>query len=524
MAVVTYLKGLVVPESRTDDPKDWSRSKKNTVVFTIAYCAFVAPLASSIYMPAVLQVKNDFGTTESLVSATLSVYVLFMGIMPVFWASLCDYTGRRPIYLVSMLIFILGSLFAAVSRNIWVFFVMRAIQAFGSSSVLAVGGGSLSDIFHSGERGAAFGIYYLGPLVAPVVGPIIGGVISDRAGWRYTMWLLLGTAVVAFLLVLFILPETYRHTIIKATDAQTPSVPVTAVGVGIGGTPPPHHHHGEEMILGALESIPPNNLPQYFNTEELADPESSITEHHDQDSVEKQGIEMPASPANTVRQRDPEKVASSSEEYSKEADNRQAMDDKDHDSLQASPASVTPPTESGPKRPKSFNPLRPLLCLRKPTNTLLVTFNALSLGAQFCMSNTLPISLSDVYNLNESIIGVCFCAAGVGSVLGSLIGGRYSDYVLRQWLIRREVKKELEQRQKEARMNGVPEAEVAEIVVMKEEVVELVTVATRAPPEVRLHSVWVGIIVLPVGLMLYGWSIQNRLTLGTPLAGIFLKS
>lgn len=107
-----------------------------------------------------------------------------MGIMPIFWASLCDYFGRRPIYLVSMLIFILGSLFAALSHNIWMFFVMRAIQASGSSSVLAVGGGSLSDVFHSGERGSAFGLFYLGPLIAPMVGPIIGGVISDRTGWR----------------------------------------------------------------------------------------------------------------------------------------------------------------------------------------------------------------------------------------------------------------------------------------------------------------------------------------------------
>lgn len=117
----------------------------------------------------------------------VSVYVLGMGIMPIFWASLCDYLGRRPIYLISMFIFILGSIFAAIARNIWVFFFMRLIQAVGSSSVLAVGGGSLGDVFHSSERGTAFGLYYLGPLVAPMIGPIIGGVISDRVGWRYLL-------------------------------------------------------------------------------------------------------------------------------------------------------------------------------------------------------------------------------------------------------------------------------------------------------------------------------------------------
>lgn len=133
----------------------------------------------------IANVSHYTSLTLSLLPNIVSVYVLGMGIMPVFWASLCDYLGRRPIYLISMFIFILGSIFAAIARNIWVFFFMRLLQAVGSSSVLAVGGGSLSDVFHSSERGSAFGLYYLGPLVAPMIGPIIGGVISDRVGWRY---------------------------------------------------------------------------------------------------------------------------------------------------------------------------------------------------------------------------------------------------------------------------------------------------------------------------------------------------
>ncbi|OAQ33942.1 MFS general substrate transporter [Linnemannia elongata AG-77] len=394
MAVAAYIKELFIETPKTDDPKNWPRRKKNIVVLTIAYCAFVGPLGSSIYMPAVLQVKEDLNTTSSLVSATLSVYVLGMGIMPVFWASLCDYLGRRPIYLISMFIFILGSIFAAIARNIWVFFFMRLIQAVGSSSVLAVGGGSLSDVFHSSERGSAFGLYYLGPLVAPMIGPIIGGVISDRVGWRSTMWLLLGTAVIAFLMVLFILPETYRHRIdeVKPTAEHEPAGTISRSHI--------HSTHSDPTLEAATTTLEP------------------IDNHN-------------------------------------------------------------------PLKRKPFNPLRPFVCMRRPINALLITFNALSLGAQFCMNNTLPISFHQVYNLSESTIGLCFCAGGLGSVCGSVLGGRYSDYVIRKC----------------------------------EKVFD---VAVQTPPEVRLQSVWLGVFLLPLGLMLYGWTVQKGLPLACALVGIFL--
>lgn len=70
MTAYSWLKNLIHPPKKFDDPKNWPRSKKNIVVFTIAYCAFVAPLASNIYMPAVLQVKTDLQTTSSFISAT----------------------------------------------------------------------------------------------------------------------------------------------------------------------------------------------------------------------------------------------------------------------------------------------------------------------------------------------------------------------------------------------------------------------------------------------------------------------
>ncbi|KAG0052199.1 hypothetical protein BGZ83_002886 [Gryganskiella cystojenkinii] len=553
MPISSYIKNLVRPPTKTDDPRNWPRSKKNIVVFTIAYCAFIAPLASSIYMPAVLQVKEDLHTTESLVSASLSVYVLFMGIMPVFWASLCDYYGRRPIYLASMFIFILGSLLAALSKNFWVFFVMRAIQAWGSSSVMSVGGGSLSDIFHSGERGTAFGLFYVGPLIAPMIGPIIGGVMSDRIGWRSTMWLLLGTAVVAFLLVLFILPETYRKNIDPAPlmtadgeietvedekDHSHSNVYSTHSDPTLVPSRSSLHNHREEASENAASSASAS-----IQSVSAADSSPVSAEDMTSDNMSTQnGTHLESAKEFMVPNMIPIFLMRDEEENNSALSAKVESVDQGVSAIATSPAAlvgrhvafpeaslnekseteneavvtVTVDAASEPKR-KPFNPLRPLLCLREPTNAILVGFNGLALGAQFCMNNTLPISFAQNYHLSETTIGVCFCAGGLGSAMGSLIGGRYSDYVMRKWLIKQEVRRRKEERER-AIAFGEPVDAIEEV--NEKDAAAVVNISMRAPPEVRLQSVWLGVIVLPFGLMLFGWSVQNNLSIVAPLIGI----
>ncbi|KAG0343078.1 hypothetical protein BG004_005494 [Podila humilis] len=596
---------------------------------------------------------------------TLSVYVLFMGIMPVFWASLCDYYGRRPIYLCSNVIFILGSLFAALSRNAWVFFIMRAVQAFGSSSALSVGGGSLSDVFHSGERGQAFGLFYLGPLIAPMVGPFLGGVLSDRAGWRSTMWLLLGTSIVSFLLVLLLLPETYRHRIdevstpdsVKADDdddnddddddilvrekavarsayihsshsdptlvasksslrrhdqdssvhdnnnnntitAAPSSAASSSRRLSVTHTKPTKQHlrhrapsvismrlasqgeEGEPAVPSAMEFIVPDYVPPYLMHEDGDVNEHDDTGVYDQENssqvdLEKHQVGLSHSdsdasaslsssvvterehhhvvfPATAIDTTTTTTATTSVNEKERVAHSIVNIDQDLHQTGTTTATTATSEVSvisngnnddndnDNPLKRKPFNPLRPLLCLLEPTNALLVGFNALALAAQFCLNNTLPITFHDLYHLSETMVGLCFCAGGLGSALGSVLGGRYSDYVMRRWLLKQEIKRlenlqairedeeeDKEQGNKEQQQQQQQEGHGSKTSktegLSKKEILATVSISISAPPEVRLQSVWIGVAALPFGLMLYGWSVNADLHLAYPLLGIFFS-
>jgi MFS family permease len=63
--------------------------------------------------------------------------------------------------------------------------VLRVLQAFGASSVMTLGAGTIADIYEPKFRARAISIFSLGPQLGPILGPVIGGAIIQRATWRW---------------------------------------------------------------------------------------------------------------------------------------------------------------------------------------------------------------------------------------------------------------------------------------------------------------------------------------------------
>jgi MFS family permease len=90
--------------------------------------------------------------------------------------------GRRTIYLVSFLFFVIFAAIGAVSVNITMLVIFRTFMGGAAASVQAVGAGTVADIWEPKERGLAMGIFFLGPLCGPGIAPIIGGALTQGFG------------------------------------------------------------------------------------------------------------------------------------------------------------------------------------------------------------------------------------------------------------------------------------------------------------------------------------------------------
>jgi multidrug resistance protein len=101
-----------------------------------------------------------------------------------------DVYGRKPMYVISGIITIIAAVICAISKNLIMLIIFRAIQASGAGAGQTLGAGVISDTFEVARRGRAYGIFYIGPLFGPVIGPTIGGALCQFLGWRSTLWFL----------------------------------------------------------------------------------------------------------------------------------------------------------------------------------------------------------------------------------------------------------------------------------------------------------------------------------------------
>lgn len=93
--------------------------------------------------------SQDLGINTEQVNLTITVYMIFQGISPTFWGTISDSYGRRPVLLSTMLIYICACIGLALTPNYAALMVFRMIQAFGSSSVIAISAGVVGDIVES---------------------------------------------------------------------------------------------------------------------------------------------------------------------------------------------------------------------------------------------------------------------------------------------------------------------------------------------------------------------------------------
>ncbi|TDL23222.1 MFS general substrate transporter [Rickenella mellea] len=166
-----------------DDPRLWSKNRKNGILSIVASAALIATLGANIYNPAINDIKADLHATDQDISLSLSLFIIVQGNFPLFWSVITEIKV------------------VATAKSIGLVIGMRCLQAAGASAVLTIGAATLADIYEPHERGTMMGIYYAAPLLGPSLGPLLGGIATQLFNWRATFWVLVifgGVSLVTF--------------------------------------------------------------------------------------------------------------------------------------------------------------------------------------------------------------------------------------------------------------------------------------------------------------------------------------
>ncbi|KAF2760246.1 MFS general substrate transporter [Pseudovirgaria hyperparasitica] len=209
------------------NPRNKGKLQKWLIVLIIAASSLCVTCVSSGYTSIYEQVIPLWSSSREVATLGLSLYVVGLGLGPMFLAPLSEasqtfddqnhrFYGRRPIYIASLIFFVIWLIPCAVANGMATMLVSRFLDGVAGSAFLSVAGGTVGDMFSKSELSMPMMVYTASPFIGPELGPIIGGFINQYTNWRWTFYTLLIWAGVQLGLIVFFVPETYHPVLLRA--------------------------------------------------------------------------------------------------------------------------------------------------------------------------------------------------------------------------------------------------------------------------------------------------------------------
>ena len=191
---------------------------------------------ATILATAVPSVVEDLGGFSQF-PWLFSIYLLAQAISVPLYGKFSDILGRKPVMLLGIALFLLGSVLCGAAWSMPSLIVFRAVQGLGAGAVLPMSMTIIGDLYSIEERSKVQGYVASVWGVSSVVGPTLGGVFSDYLSWRWIFFVNVPIAVAAA----FMLMRRFREDV---TRTQHRIDYAGAITLAIGGS---------LLILGLLE-------------------------------------------------------------------------------------------------------------------------------------------------------------------------------------------------------------------------------------------------------------------------------
>ncbi|WP_067701328.1 MULTISPECIES: multidrug effflux MFS transporter [unclassified Erwinia] len=178
--------------------------------FTLILLSLVllAPLGIDLYLPTLPDIAQGLNTPVSTLQTTIPLFLLVMGLGQIVAGPLVDNFGRKPIALIGLLLYLLGSILAATAAGWPQFLTARVVQGCAVCCTAVVAFSGVRDRLDGDDAAKAYGFLNGALNIVPALAPMLGGFLAESFGWRAPFWFLACYALAVGVLVLFFLPET----------------------------------------------------------------------------------------------------------------------------------------------------------------------------------------------------------------------------------------------------------------------------------------------------------------------------
>jgi len=178
---------------------------KMEILFAVMLGLFLGALDQTITGPALPTIATDLGGNEFYVWA-VTIYLLTSTVSIPFWGKLSDIYGRKPVFMIGIVIFLIGSALSGLSQNMAQLIAFRGLQGIGAGSIFPVALAVIGDLFNPKERARYQGLFGAVFGIAFIVGPLVGGFLTEQISWHWIFYVNVPIGLISLYFIWRLLP------------------------------------------------------------------------------------------------------------------------------------------------------------------------------------------------------------------------------------------------------------------------------------------------------------------------------
>lgn len=186
-------------------PYFYSRRETIFTMIGLMMVLFLATLDQTIVSTATPRIIADLQGFDRIAWVS-TAYLLTSTVMIPIYGKLSDLFGRKLLFLCGIAIFLTGSALSGAAHSIDQLILFRGFQGLGAGALQPLAVAIVGDLFSPRERGRWQGLTGSMYMLAAIVGPLVGGWLTDHATWRWVFYVNIPVGIIAFLVLIFLMP------------------------------------------------------------------------------------------------------------------------------------------------------------------------------------------------------------------------------------------------------------------------------------------------------------------------------
>jgi EmrB/QacA subfamily drug resistance transporter len=201
-----------MPDARSLSPR-----QKTTIIVAIMLGLFLAALDQTIVGTALPRIVTDLAG-NNLYTWVVTVYLLTSTVTVPVYGKLSDVYGRRPLLLIGVSLFLVGSALSGLSQSMGELIIFRGLQGLGAGAIFPIALSVIGDLFSPAERGRYQGLFGAVFGLSFIIGPFLGGFLTDNLSWHWIFYVNLPIGIAALVVMATQLPNTGNTRGVRVRD------------------------------------------------------------------------------------------------------------------------------------------------------------------------------------------------------------------------------------------------------------------------------------------------------------------